>query len=496
MKGQKPGLHEIFDDNASNIGPGLAVKEDGKDWSYDELLTRSEDLSNHLISLRIIQGHRVALMLPNSGAFVMAFFSISRVGAIVVPFNNRYQEQELTYYIEDISPSAIVMSPDAVGRVKKALAKIKYPPILIEASNDGSFRMLQGGEEKEVEKADLADPPVLLQFTSGSTGEPKRVLRTHGQLLFELRRLSEVFGLGEGEKYLGAAPFSHVNGLVRTMLLSMFGKGTLYPLPNFNRREILGIISQERITYFGAVPYMYITLTVTPLRGAVDLSSIRTAFSSSAPLLPEDNRAFKSKFGFFIRQLYGSTETGTISVNSDQDLEDSLESVGQPLDGVRVEIFDNDGTILGHGHQGEVGITSPAAITAYENNPTANAQCFRDDFYLSGDLGFKDDEGRLTLTGRKKFLINRGGYEVNPSETEKAILGYGKVEEVVVFGVPTRHGDQSIKSLIVVNAPCTEKEIIEHCRSMIADYKVPGTIEFVKSLPKSQTGKILRDKCS
>ena len=496
MKSQKPGLHEIFDNNASKMGSELAVREGGKDWSYGELLTRSESLSDYLVSLGIVQGHLVALMLPNSGVFVMALFSILRAGAIIVPLNTRYQEQELKYYIDDISPSAIVVSPDDVSRVKVILAGIKYPPILIEMSIDGNFRMLQGGEERDVEKSGCTDSPVLLQFTSGSTGEPKRVLRTHGQLIFELERLSRVFELGEGERYLGAAPFSHVNGLVRTMLLSMFAKGTLYPLPSFNRREVLRIISQERITYFGAVPYMYITLTVTPLRGAVDLSSIRTAFSSSAPLLPEDNRAFEGKFGFFVRQLYGSTETGTISVNMDQDIEESLESVGQPLDGVRVEIIDDEGTILPHGQLGEVGIASPAAITAYENNPTANAQSFKEGFYLSGDLGFKDDEGRLTLTGRKKFLINRGGYEVNPFETEKAIMGYKKVEEVVVFGVPTRHGDHSIKSLIVVNAPCTEKEIIEHCRSMIADYKVPGTIDFVKSLPKSQTGKILRNKCS
>jgi len=305
--------------------------------------------------------------------------------------------------------------------------------------------------------------------------------------------LVKVFDLDENDKFLGVAPFSHVNGLVRTMLTSMFTGGTLYPMANFNRREILRIISEERITYFGAVPYVYILLTATPLRNAVELSSLRTVFSASAPLMPEDNRAFADKYGVFIRQLYGSTETGTISVNNDLDIQDSPESVGLPLEGISVEIFNEKGKALPTGQQGEIGISSPYAITAYENNPEANAQCFRKGYYLSGDIGFKDGRGCLTLTGRKKFLINRGGYEVNPFEVEKAIQTYPKIREVVVYGVTTRHGDQSIQCKIVANEACTREEIIVHCSSRIAEHKIPSFIEFVEALPKSQTGKFLRN---
>lgn len=239
---------------------------------------------------------------------------------------------------------------------------------------------------------------------------------------------------------------------------------------------------------------MYVILAATPIRGEINLSSIHTAFSSSAPLLPDDNRRFAKKYGPFIRQLYGSTETGTISVNTDPNLERSMESVGLPLEGVRIEIFNDEGKCLSAGQEGEVAISSPWAITAYENNLEANAESFRDGFYLSGDLGVKDDRGFLKLTGRKKFLINRGGYEVNPFEVEIAVKTHPKVQEVVVLGAPTRHGDQMVRCVVVTNSPCKEGEIIEHCRSRIADFKIPSIVEFVEELPKSQTGKILRQK--
>jgi len=490
----KTALAELFDQNAFRLSSKLSVRERERDWSYSELLARSEGLSRCLTSLGISTGHRVGLMLPNSGTFVASFFAIARVGGVIAPLNTRYRKQELSYYIKNTSASAIVVAPDAVVRAREALAQIEHPPSLVEVSPDGSFQTLQEAEADAAPILGGEDPPLLYQYTSGSTGDPKRVIRTHGKLLYELERLAKVLDLGESDRFLGAAPFSHVNGLVRTMMTSMFVGGTLYPVPEFKRREVLNLITQEQITYFGGVPYMYVILAATPLRGTVDLSSIRTAFSSSAPFFPDDNRRFADKYGFFVRQLYGSTETGTISVNTDPNLEECLDSVGPPLEGIRIEILDDEGKPLPAGQQGEIAISSPFAITAYYNNPEANAKGFRDGFYLSGDLGFKDARGYLTLTGRKKFLINRGGYEVNPLEVEQAVKSYPKVQEVAVLGAPTSHGDQAIRCVIVANAPCTEEEIIEHCQSRIADYKIPSLIEFVQELPKSQTGKILRHK--
>ncbi len=493
MKKFQKTVSDVFDERASKLNSKVAVRERGRDWSYANLFARSEKLTECLTSLGISRDHRVGLMLPNSGGFVMSFLGIARCGGTVAPLNIRYQTQELGYYLKDTQASAIVVGPDAVQRAEDALREIEHPPSLIEVQPDGGFHVVQDGSAGAIATiCHDEDLPLLHQYTSGSTGKPKRVIRTHEKLLYELEQLANVFDLGESDRFLGAAPFSHVNGLVRTMMSSMFVGGTLYPVPEFKRREILRLITEEKITYFGAVPFMYVILADTPSRGEVDLSSIRIAFSSSAPLLPDDNRRFADRYGIFVRQLYGSTETGTISVNTDPNLEASLESVGLPLRGIRIEILDDEGKICPRGQEGEIAIASPSAITGYDNNPEANAKTFQDGFYLSGDVGFKDERGYTTLTGRKKFMINRGGYEVNPLEVEKAIQPHPKVQEVVVLGAPSPHGDQMIRCVIVANAPCTPEEILEHCRAKIADYKIPSLIEFAETLPKSPTGKILR----
>jgi long-chain acyl-CoA synthetase len=432
-------------------------------------------------------------MLPNSGAFVASFFGISRAGGVIAPFNVRYREQEIRYYVEDTRAAVVLAAPELAGEVTAALAPLRSAPTVLAVDGGAGVQRVARGRG-DPEPAASVDAPLLQQYTSGSTGQPKRVLRTHRQLLHELGCLERCFSLGEDDRFLGVAPFSHVNGMVRTMMTSMFVGAALFPLPEFQRRPVLELLGRERITFFGGVPYMYAILADTPLRGAADLSALRTAFSASAPLTPEDNRRFSDRYGVVVRQLYGSTETGTISVNLDPQPERSLESVGTPLDGVTVTVLDETGRPLDPGREGELAIASPAAIRAYDGNPQANATSFRDGFYLSGDLGHKDAEGRITLTGRKKFLINRGGFKVNPLEVERAIRSHPEVRDVVVLGAPSRHGDEVVRAVVVAAGRCTPEEIVEHCRPLIADFKIPSLVEFRDELPKTPTGKVLRNQ--
>ncbi len=494
----RPRTSRVLDRRAGR----LAVREQDRDWRYSDVHARSVTISDALRELGIRTGHGVALMAPNSGAFVSSFLGIARAGGVIAPFNVHYQQQELVYYLQETRAAAVIAASDLVPVVSETLDALADPPSVIEIEADGSCRVArprQGGIDASAawgspDAHSGETTPILLQYTSGSTGAPKRIIRTNRMLLDELERLSTAFGLSEDDRFLGAAPFSHVNGLVRTMMTSMYVGGTLYPVPAFGRRPVLDLMTNERITYFGAVPYMFAILARSPIRGHVDLSSLRVAFSASAPLLPDDNRLFAEKHGTYVRQLYGSTETGTISVNLQDPADERLESVGLPLDGISIEIWEEDGNPVTSGEEGEVVIASPHAITAYDGNPGATAASFRDGHYLSGDLGVKDADGYLTLTGRKKFFINRGGFKVNPNEVEKAILGHPRVTEVVVLGAPSSFGDEVVRCVIVRDGPCTEDEIVEHCRTRIADYKVPSLIEFRDDLPKSPTGKILRSE--
>jgi long-chain acyl-CoA synthetase len=334
--------------------------------------------------------------------------------------------------------------------------------------------------------------PLLQQYTSGSTGVPKRVVRTHAAVLAELEALHQTLGTDEQDRFIGLAPFSHVNGLVRTMRSAMYVGATLYPVEEFRRREALELLTRERITFFGGVPSIFAILAQTPPRGHVDLSSLRVVFSSSAPLLPDDGRRFLERYGRVIRQLYGSTETGTISFNRDADAERDFASVGTPLPEVQVVVADERGQPQPPGKEGELVIRSPFAATSYLDNEAATRDAFREGWYLSGDLGRKDGRGCLTITGRRKLMINRGGFKVNPYEVEAAIKEHPGVGDVAVYSILGPQGDDLVCAAIVLTGPCTAEEIVAHCRDRIADFKIPARIEFRHSLPKSATGKILR----
>lgn len=487
-------IADHFDAIAAGRGDHPAVVESAHVFSYAALRARSDDVSRRLAPFCGEPGTRVALMVPNSAAYVAAFFGIVRLGGVVAPLNVRYRSQELRYYLADTCAAALVVPPELIAVAEEALATMARPPALLAIDAAADCTVVRAGDAARAPVAGGDSPPLLHQYTSGSTGDPKRVVRTHAQLRFELERLAAAFALEEADRFLGAAPFTHVNGLVRTMLTSMFVGGTLYPVREFKRREVLALVGRERLTYFGGVPSMFIVLADTPVRGTVDLSSLRTVFSASAPLVPADNRRFAAKYGVWARQLYGSTETGTISVNLDPDPTTALASVGHPLAGVRIDVVDERGAPVAPDMDGEVAIASPAAIRAYDGNAEATRASFRDGFYLSGDLGKKDARGALTLTGRKKFLINRGGFKVNPLEVEEAIRSHPRVREVVVLAAPSAHGDDLVRAVIVADGPCTAEEIVAHCAPRIADFKIPSRIEFRASLPKSETGKILRSQ--
>ena len=485
-------LARSFDTIAAREGARLAVVDGERGHPYEDLQKWYEEISRVLSSYCRQPGQRVGLMMPNSAAYVAAFFGILRVGGVVAPLNIRYRTQELLYYLQDTGAAALIVPGDLVESAREALARLDSVPALIQVDDRERCRVLSEGGSSAVSGSIDGSPPILLQYTSGSTGAPKRVMRTHAQLQFELEGLAEVFDLWPADRFLGAAPFTHVNGLVRSMMTSMFVGATLHTVGEFNRRAVLDLIRRERITYFGSVAQMFVILADTPVRGEVDLSSLRTAFSASAPLLPADNRRFRERYGLYVRQLYGSTETGTISVNLRSDLESSLESVGRPLPGVSFRTVDDHGRDVAPGEEGEVVISSPAAISSYPGNPEATAAAFKEGGYYSGDLGRLAPDGSLTLTGRKKFLINRGGFKVNPLEVEKAIQSHPKVSEVVVVGAPGPHGDDLVRCVIVAASPCTPEEILLHCRGLIADYKIPSRIEFRDALPRTDTGKLLR----
>ena len=486
-------LSDAFDALCARAGDRLAVQEGSEAFTYAQLLAWSQAISRRLGSVLRSPGQRVAVMLPNSAAFVAAFFAAAREGGVVAPVNPQYGSHDLTSHLADLDAVALLGDPESLARAAAPLEALPQCPEIFEVSREHGARSLRARTGAGLPLPDVfGAPPLLQQYTSGSTGTPKRVIRTHAQLCDELECLRGTFEVTERDRFIGVAPFFHVNGLVRTMLTAMYSGATLFPVAQFRRREVIDLLTTGRITFFGAVPQIFAILAQTPSRGAADLSALRLVFSSSAPLLPPDNRRFTERYGAVIRQLYGSTETGTISFNRDADPDRRLDSLGRPLDPVRVKIVDERGAAVEPGTEGELAIASPFAISAYFDNDDATAESFRDGFYFPGDLGTIDATGHVRLTGRKKLLINRGGFKVNPYEVEDVIKTHPRVTDVAVYGAAGPQGDDLVCCAIVADGACSTDDILGHCRERLADFKIPARIEFRDSLPKSPTGKLLR----
>jgi long-chain acyl-CoA synthetase len=492
-------LAEVVDARWRRWADRLAVRDPASgDLTYGELLAWSERASRALEAWVVDPGQRVALYLPNSAAYVAAWFAAARIGAVVAPLNPLYRARELADHLADLEPAAVITDAEHLPALLDVVAApgaeraLGVEPALVELERDRRVRTVRGGRGRGAVVPAAGSPPLLQQYTSGSTGSPKRVIRSHAALVAELTALADVFDVDEDDRFLGAAPFSHVNGLVRTMLTSMWVGARLYPVREFHRRAVLDLLTTERLTFFGGVPQMFAILARTPGRGPVDLSALRVAFSSSAPLLVEDSRLFTERYGVVIRQLYGSTETGTIAFNRGPGPESARASVGTPLPGVQVSVVTENGAAAAPGAEGELIVQSPFAAAGYFDNPTATRESFRDGWYVTGDLGFCDAEGRITLTARKKLIINRAGFKVNPYEVEAVIRSHPRVNDAVVFPRPGPHGDDVVCCAVVASGPCTAEDIVLHCRERMAEFKVPSRVEFRPSLPKSATGKILR----
>jgi long-chain acyl-CoA synthetase len=474
-----------------------AIVEGDRVRTYRGLSGAIQALARRLVDTGVEPGACVALVLPNGAGFVRSFFAVAHAGGIVFPLNPSLQEAEIAALLKDAHASLVLTvgeHRDRCARALRAAAGLEESAVI--ALDEPAEPPGPAAEEK-VEPLGLSaratpEATVLYLYSSGSTGRPKRIERTHFHLLYETDRLIEALQISAMDRLLGVTPFSHTNGLMRSMVASMLAGAALVPLAQFERRAVGRTLEGHAITVFIGVPFMFAMLADTRWPRPLDLSSLRFCISSSAPLRPDTGVRFQDRYGIQVRQLYGTTETGTISVNLDPEATASIASVGMPLPGVSVEIFSSDRRVLEAGAVGEIGIKSPAAASEYPAAPEQTQAAFRNGYFFPGDIGYKDPGGRIYLVGRQSLFINRGGYKVNPYEIEEVIDRHPKVRESVVVGVDTEYGDQKIKAIVVPVEPCAEEEIIEFCRGQIASFKTPSIVEFRTALPKSATGKVQR----
>lgn len=475
-----------------------AIVHGDRQLSYGELEDAIARFSEALQGLGLRRGDSLAMLLPNCPEFVIAFMAAMRLGVMAIPMNPQFRETEIEQYLDDARPRVIIAAQPLAGMVNQVLTNRSFVDRILIGVPNGDGPWYRFDELIEVHRPRTTLDPVppdtaaLCMYSSGSTGGSKRVVRTQSHLAAEARAMHAAAAISPADRVLCAVPMSHAHGLGNGILGALYGGATLVSMDGFDRRQVLERLDADAITVFPAVPFMIRVLSQTSLKREVDLSGLRLCFSAGAPLAEETYRAFRERYGIPVRQLYGSTETGAVSINLSDDADASWASVGAPLAGVEFAVFDDAGANVGVEVDGRVGIRSPAMFTGYLDRPDLTDESFVDGYFFAGDRGRLDANGRLFLTGRDTLFVNLGGNKVNPADVETLLLTHPQVDEVVVVGSPAPGGGEQVKAVVVSKDPPSPAELIEFCRGKIADYKVPRVVEIRDEIPRSPLGKVLR----
>jgi long-chain acyl-CoA synthetase len=485
-------LATLLQRNADADATSVAIVFGNERWTHGELLGRVQRLAQGLAESGIGRGDRIAIFQANSPDYIACFFAIAACGATVVPISPECKAEELKFYLDDADVRSVIADAARIELTRSVIDSSNREIALISSGttapglrtltelmdNDGSHPLGYG---------ELNDDVIFL-YSSGSTGRPKCVPRTVIQYWWEADIQAAMLELSAGDVIFCAIPLFHNYGIVECMLAAAFSRARLVILPS---PAPLKLLEQERATIFPAVPFLFKHLLDSS--APADLSSLRYCYTAAAVLPRETFDGFLAAYGVPIRQHYGCAEVGALTINTDPDPKPSFQSVGRPYPGVRVRVVDEHDRDVPVGESGEVIVASRAMTRGYLGMGDLNDTAFRGGFFRTGDLGRFDDEGRLYLLGRKKFVIDVAGHKVDPVEVEDTLAQHDAVAEAVVIGLPDPDaGDNTVSAYVVATARCERTELIAFCRERLANFKVPRSIEFIRSVPRDDLGKIVR----
>jgi acyl-CoA synthetase (AMP-forming)/AMP-acid ligase II len=468
----------------------IILPDSGLEITYSKFRDQVFSLADSLASLGIGPGDRVATVLPNGLPAIVSFLAASIAGT-AAPLNPNYREDEFKFYLEDTSAKILLCPPDGAAEARKA-AGGKIPVYSLEMDETGFVRIAGAGNGRK-SPAPSDDGVALILHTSGSTGRPKRVPIRHRNLAASARNIVHHYSLAPDDVALCAMPLFHVHGLVASTISTLTSGGTVVVPSKFNPLSFWRTVRDCRVTWYSAVPTIHsLLLSRAGEERPAGCEGLRFIRSCSAALPPEMMAKMEAVFGAPVLEAYGMTEAShQMCSNPRPPGARKPGSVG-PGTGVKISIMDAQGNHLAAGERGEVVIQGPNVVDGYENNPEANAKSFTNGWFRTGDQGFLDGEGYLTLTGRIKELINRGGEKIAPREIDEVLLTHPAVAEAVAFGVPHATWGEEVAAAVVLREPHPEAAILAYCKERLADFKRPKKLYIVETIPRTATGKIQR----
>lgn len=477
-------------------------------FTYRQINEQVKRLAAALRDLGIRKGDKVAVDLPNWIEFVLCYFAITRLGAVIVLVNPRYRETELRHILRDSDSVALILPVEfedfnylpTIQDLRPELPALRHV-IAVGAKNYADADVIGFDELMACAKEDLVceaeiDPETdiaFLMYTSGTTGKPKGAMISHANFVKTTEIAAAPFGFHPADIFLVLVPVTHIIGLF-CMNSAFFNHARVVLVDVFKTEPVLQIIEREKITVQYAVP----TVFTLELAGADkhDISSLRTGLIAGA-LVPAELVRRLIALGVEVHNQFGMTETagGLIGARAGDDLVARTETVGRPLPGVQVKFVDDNRCTVARGQVGELAVKSSGLMKGYYKQPEATAAAIdAEGWFYTGDLGYEDERGYTRIVGRKKDMIIRGGYNIYPREIEDLLFKCPGILEATIVGVPDPVLGERTCACIRVQpgAHLAESDVKDFCRGKLADYKVPDYVRFVEAFPQTATGKIYK----
>ena len=492
-------LARLAEDALETYGEYVALAFEGRRYTNLDQQRAASRLAHALRRLGVGPGDRVVVMLPNCPEVIQSYGAILKCGAVIVPIIFLLGDKEVAHILADSEAKVVITSADMLWKVEGSLGVLPTLAhvLLVDGGGDGRTRSLteEAGAEAETFSAVDRGPDNLavILYTSGTTGAPKGVALSHGNLESNARAAASLHELDREDWAVAVLPLSHSYGL--TLMNAGHLLGTRAALLRwFHPEAVLQAIQDFKAVSMSAVPTMLLYLLNYPDAARFDTRSMRVWGSGAAALPAEIVAPFEAKFGGKILEGYGLTEASPVVSAHRLSGPRKLGSVGRALPGVTVSIQDDEDRPLAVGEIGEICVKGPNVMLGYYRSPEETARTVRGGWLHTGDVGRLDEDGFLFIVERKKDLIIRGGFNIYPREVEEALYAHPKVAEAAVVGMKDPLMGEDVLAFVVLKPgePASAEELSAFCESRLARFKCPKQIRFVDSLPKSPIGKILR----
>ncbi|HKS29869.1 MAG TPA: long-chain fatty acid--CoA ligase [Pyrinomonadaceae bacterium] len=477
--------------------PFLFSEADGRSFTYGEFEGAVKRAARMLSERGIKKGDVVSLLMPNSAEYIIAYFACFTLGALAGPVNSLLKSQEMAFVIGNSEAKAILVSHEFIPRVEEIRDGLTHLRHVIEFDDEAEATR-EFADSEPLAPVNLGrDDEAIIIYTSGTTGKPKGCLLTHGNLIANARQIALWLGFTERDRLLTIMPLFHMNAVSVTTMTPLYAGGSTVVSPKFSASRFWKIISDYEITSFGSVATMLSMLLETYPEGVPEglrTEQLRFAMCGSAPVPAEVMKRFEERFNCLVIEGYGLSESTCRSTFNPPDGRRRPGSCGMPI-GNEMRVVDDEDREVADGTLGEIVLRGENILKGYFKNTEATERAFRNGWFHTGDVGYRDADGFFYIVDRKTDMIIRGGENIYPREIDEVLYQHPQVAAAATIGIPDELYGEEVAAFVILKEGAeevSEDEVIAFCRARLADYKCPKTVRFVKDIPKGPTGKLLK----